>query len=272
MTADEASPGSAAAARPRRSLAPREHGAYGQLGVPLVAALAMGRPGAAALALTAAAALAFAAHEPLLVQLARRGHRARREDGPRAARALALTGGAAAILGALGLALSPAAARVAALAPVALGAAVTLLAARDQERTAPGEIAAAAALSGAALPVALAAGVPAPLAWWAWAAWCLSLSSSTLAVRSVIAHARRPIPALRRILPAAAAAGLPPALLALGIGPPSAALSAIPMTALALALAAAPPAPTGLRRVGWGLVATSVLAAAILVGGAHLRL
>jgi outer membrane receptor for ferrienterochelin and colicins len=44
-----------------RSLAPREHGAYGQLGVPLVTALAVARPGLAAIALAAAALTALPA-------------------------------------------------------------------------------------------------------------------------------------------------------------------------------------------------------------------
>src|SRR5437762_3573628 len=99
-------------ARPR-SLAPKEHGAYGQLGLPLVTGLAMGRPGVAAAALAVAAAAAFVAHEPLLILAGQRGTRARREEGPRAARRLAVLGAAAAISGGAGLALAPSPARLA---------------------------------------------------------------------------------------------------------------------------------------------------------------
>ncbi len=50
-----------------RSLAPREHGAYGQLFVPIAAALAMGRPSLGAVAIAVAGTAVFFGHEPLLV-------------------------------------------------------------------------------------------------------------------------------------------------------------------------------------------------------------
>ena len=56
---------------------PREHGAYGQLLLPVLTAMAMGRPTLAAVALAASAAAAFVAHEPLMVLIGRRGARAR---------------------------------------------------------------------------------------------------------------------------------------------------------------------------------------------------
>ena len=85
-----------------RSLAPREHGAYGQLAFPLLCALALGRPSwAGALSCVAFAAL-FAAHEPALVLAGKRGARARQIGGRRARKVLAawLALGLAAGLGA----------------------------------------------------------------------------------------------------------------------------------------------------------------------------
>jgi hypothetical protein len=74
-----------------RSLAPREHGVYGQLAVPMAAALASGRPGPVALLLAASAGGFFLAHEPALLLLGRRGERARTEQRGRAmSRLLAL--------------------------------------------------------------------------------------------------------------------------------------------------------------------------------------
>ena len=67
-----------------RSLMPREHGAYGQLALPLLTALFSGRPTAAAFLYSTAAVFAFFAHEPLLVLLGQRGSRAFRELGARA--------------------------------------------------------------------------------------------------------------------------------------------------------------------------------------------
>src|SRR5437868_1047392 len=59
----------------RRSLLPREHGAYFQLGIPLIIAYLRCAANLAMVELTAAAALAFLANEPLLVVLGHRGRR-----------------------------------------------------------------------------------------------------------------------------------------------------------------------------------------------------
>ena len=90
-------------ATPRpRSLLPHEHGAWGQLAMPLLTALAIGRPTVGSLLLTLAVVLAFVAHEPLLVVLGQRGKRAREQDGARALRWLAALGALAAGTGVAG--------------------------------------------------------------------------------------------------------------------------------------------------------------------------
>lgn len=55
---------------------PREHGAYGQLGVPLAVALASGRPTLTAIAFVLGAIAVFLVHEPLFLLARRRGGRA----------------------------------------------------------------------------------------------------------------------------------------------------------------------------------------------------
>ncbi len=70
----------------RIRILPREHGAYAQLGVPLVVALAAGRPGVAAFAFALGAIALFFVHEPLLSLAAELGARAR--STARAARRL----------------------------------------------------------------------------------------------------------------------------------------------------------------------------------------
>ncbi len=251
-----------------RSLAPREHGAYGQLGVPVVAALGMGRPGLAAFALAAAGALAFAAHEPLLVVVGRRGKRAQKESAPRAWRALVGLGAGALVLGGLGLAAAPAALGAAALA-VVLAVAVGIAAARGDERTLLGELAAAAALSAASVPIAIAADVPAASAWGAWAAWCVAFGAATAGVRGVIAHRKNPQPLLRRVAPLLLPGVLAALLAASRLVPAWSALAVAPMWLLSLAISASPPTPAALRRVGWGLVAASLCTGVILVVGAR---
>jgi hypothetical protein len=232
----------------------------------------MGRPGVASVALAAAAAISFAAHEPILVLAGQRGTRARREEGARAARILAALGGGALALGAIGLALAPAEARISALVPIGLTALLAWFIARNAEKTAPGEILAAAALSSAGLPVALAGGAPAAVAWGAWAAFCLAFGASTLAVRTVVAHARAPMAWPRRTVAPALALAAAVGLGVAGLVTPLASIGAAPMLALALAVAAAPPRPAALRRVGWALVAASAVLSVTLAVGAHLPL
>lgn len=253
-----------------RSLAPREHGAYGQLGLPLVTALAMGRPGLAAVGMTIGAVAAFFAHEPLLIVMGQRGTRAAREDGRRARQRLLLLGAMTALGGGVGLSLAPFDARVSAIVPLVLALALAPFVARGQEKTAAGELLAAATLSGAAVPVAIASGVPLAAAWGAWGAWCLAMGASTLAVRSVIAHARAPGAWPSRVIAPLLALAALAALTAGGALSRSAAIGATPMLALALALAAKPPSPRALKRVCWALVAASVALAVCLAVGARL--
>ena len=182
-----------------RSLVPREHGAWGQLGVPLLTALLLARPTFAALAWACASVVVFLAHEPFLVALGHRGPRALREDGARARRRLLLLCASGAILGIAGLALAPPLARTAVALPLALGAAVTAFIHRDAERSIAGETVAAAALASTGVPVALCEGVSRASALGTWAAWVVGFALVTPAVRAVIVHARTPTPRTRRL-------------------------------------------------------------------------
>ena len=112
---------------------PHEHGAWGQLAMPLLTALAIGRPSASAFLLALGVVLAFVAHEPLLVLLGQRGRRVAEEEGPRAQRWLAGTIGLAAAAGLSGLALAPGPARAALALPALLAAMVAVLVRRRLE-------------------------------------------------------------------------------------------------------------------------------------------
>ena len=89
-----------------KHLIPREHGAYAELGFPLLSGLLLGSPGAAAGLFVAAAILLFLANEPLVVLLGVRGKRAQQDHAAAARHGLALLGGLgiAAGIGALWLA------------------------------------------------------------------------------------------------------------------------------------------------------------------------
>jgi hypothetical protein len=238
--------------------------------MPLVTGLALGRPGAASLLLTAAVTLAFFAHEPLLVALGQRGKRVKDAIGALAVRRLALLGGAAAVTGVAALALAPPAARLAAVAPALLALPVVPLVALRLEKTTLGELLVAAALSSAAAPVALAAGAPAAWAWSSVATWFLSFTAATFPVRATLLWARTKGARETRPLAAAGAAAIAVgALLAArgGAFPWPAALAVLPTAVAAVVVALLRVRPQRFTQVGWSLVGASVAALAVLVVG-----
>ena len=238
-----------------RSLWPREHGAYVQLLVPLVAALASRIPTAGAMLLAVAAGAAFLANEPLLVVLGHRGPRMKTRDGARARTRLVLLVAIAIACGGGGLALAGRA--TLAVAPlVAIPCAVMLLLAwRRAEHTLAGELIAAVAVSGLAAPVAVASGVPATIALAIWGAWSVGFACSVIAVHRVIARHRRAAEAVDLV----AAIGLAGLVTALALAPPVW-WTALPLAAIALGVVVRPPPATRLRTLG--VVVTIVAAAA----------
>ncbi len=237
-----------------RSLWPREHGAYAQLIAPLATALVVVRPTAAAGLFAIAACAAFLANEPLLVMLGQRGKRMREHDGARATRRLVQRGIVAAAAGVAGLVLAPRALSIAAI--VAVPAALTIaLAWRRLERTLVGEIAAAAALSGAAAPVLVASGTSLCVALAIWGAWSIGYACTVLAVHRVIARHKAKASwrdlVVATVLSAACAIGL--VLLARG----SLLGASVPLALGSLALVARPPRATYLRTIGIALCVAS---------------
>jgi hypothetical protein len=248
---------------------PHEHGAWGQLAMPLLTALAIGRPTAAALLLAGGVVLAFVAHEPLLVLLGQRGRRVADEEGARAWRWLAGTGGLAAALGLGGVALAPSSARAALALPAALAVLVALLVWRRLEKTALGEIAVAAALASAGWAVALAAGAAPVVALTAALAWILSFGAATLAVHVILARARSKgarDPGARHAAFAAAIAVAAFALSAAGL-PAALAWGTLPTAAFSVAVCLARFSPKRLRELGWAMVGSSAVTLVILVVG-----
>jgi hypothetical protein len=259
----------AAAAPARRSLLPHEHGAWGQLAMPLLTALAIGRPGAAPLLLAVAVVLAFVAHEPLLVLLGQRGRRVAAEEGGRARRWLAVLGAGAIACGAAGVALAPAAARLALLLPAALAAAVAILVWRRLEKTTPGEIVVACALASAGFAVALAGRADLEDAAAALAAWILAFAAATLAVRVILVRVRSKgerDPGRRNAVLAAGLGALAFALSEAGL-PGALAWATLPTAAFSVVVCLGRFSPRRLRQLGWALVASSTVTLVVLVAG-----
>jgi hypothetical protein len=244
----------------RRPLIPREHGAYGQLILPLVAALAMGRPTLASICMVVAAFAAFFAHEPLLVLLGKRGTRAKREQRGRAIRNGLGWMGVALASGMGGLWLGGEPVIRASLVPLGFALAMTPVILRGYEKTLVGEIGAAAALTAAAIPVAVAVGLTLDRALLVWAAWVIAFTTSTSAVRWVIsAHKgqRAHDGLVTAFIATSAAAALTTQSWIF--------LAASPYLLASWILIARPPSTRHIRRVGWTLIFSGVLTASAAI-------
>ncbi len=156
--------------------------------------------------------------------------------------------------------------------PVAPALVLAVAAARGAEKSWHGEVAAALAFSGTAIPVAMAAGATAEAAAAVAVPFALVFVASTLAVRVVILRVRRggDLPAAtatrRAVLSLAGGGAAALALVAAsGLLPSSVLVAAVPGVLTAAFIATCPPAPTHLRKIGWSLVAVSVITAAIVV-------
>lgn len=256
------------------SLLPKEHGAYGQIAFPLLVAFCVGGLSIAGLLFASAVIAAFLAHEPAAVLLGQRGARARRELRQPAIGRLrwSVATGAAAGLGAL--LLLDSAARWSLVVPGVPALFLSWAMFRGQEKSWYGELAAALAFAGAAVPVAIAAGAPVRTAAAVAIPFALLFAASTLAVRVVILRVRRggdvrAVTITRRaaLLLAAGSTAAITTLTTAGILAASVLVSALPGALVATVIALRPPAPAHLRVLGWTIVGVSVLTAAIVVLG-----
>jgi hypothetical protein len=247
---------------------PREHRAYRQLLFPLITALAIGRPGAAAFAWAGAAALAFLAHEPVMVLLGQRGAKASRDERHRARQWLStyLTG--VALLGSVAVVAMPNEARVALVAPLSLGVLLAIVIAVRRERTAWGEVLSAVAMASLAWPAAVASGVPPIAARTCAAVFAGGYAAATVAVHAVIARTRRPPASAARIaamLAAVVVVVLVATVAQMHMLDETAVVTVAPMAGGAFALAWAAPSARRLRTVGWTLIAVSTATAGITI-------
>ena len=254
------------------SLLPKEHGAYGQLAFPLLTAFIVAGASRGGLLIAAALVAGFLAHEPAAILLGLRGPRARRGLRQRAMPWLECCLVIGVLAGAGALLIIDTATRWSIAVPVVPALALAVATTRGEEKSWHGEVAAALAFSGAAIPVAMAAGTAAAAAVAVAAPFALVFVASTLAVRVVILRVRgggdpRAATATRRAA-LSFAGGATAALLVLaasGLLRSSVLVAAVPGLLTAAVIAACPPAPAHLRRIGWSLVAVSVITAAIVV-------
>jgi hypothetical protein len=146
--------------------------------------------------------------------------------------------------------------------------------ARGQDKSVQGEIIAALAFSGAAVPVCMAGGASAAAAASVAIPFALLFSASTLAVRVAILQVRRGgDPRAARATRRAVFVLTGGATLALAVAiardhlSPSVLAAAGPGLLTAAVVAAYPPSPSRLRTLGWTLIGVSVVTAALVVFG-----
>jgi hypothetical protein len=244
-----------------RSLWPREHGAYAQLGTPLLAALLLRSPTLGAIAIALAAVFAFLANEPMLVALGHRGKRMLASHGDVARRRFGAMAGGAILTGLSGVAASGPDTRVVAALAIPAVLALFVLAWRRRQHSLSGELVAAIAFPSAGAAVMTASGISLQDALVVWAAWSAGYACCVLAVHRVLAR-HRGARSVKEVLTIAA-------ILALAIGCTLAVtpigLAVLPLAASALALALHPPRATKLRAVGIALVTASIASGAMVL-------
>ena len=251
---------------------PREHGAYGQLLLPLATALAISGVHVSAILTAIAALAAFVAHEPLIVLLGGRGVRAQREQRRTAISWLAASSGIAIVAGLGAVVSAPPDKRWLFAWPLAAAAVLAVLLANGREKSTLGEIVSAIAFASVTIPISMAT-VSSPLRGFIVAFTFASLFIvSTLGVRVVVLTTRgggdpHAVRLTRWQLAAALAVigvGLFLAVLS-DVSAGVAALAILPGVTVAIALALRPPPARRLRTVGWTLLSTSAFLAVALV-------
>jgi hypothetical protein len=255
-----------------RSLLPQEHGAYGQITFPLVTAFAVAGLSAAGLLFAVAVIAGFLAHEPAAVLLGLRGARARRELHDPAVRWLVLCLAIAGAAGAAAVLTIEPAHRWSIAVPVAPALLLAVMTARGRDKSSYGEVIAALAFAGAAVPVCMAGGASATTAAAVAIPFALLFGASTLAVRVVVLKVRgggdpRAVAATRGAAFSLAAGATVALAAAIAVDrlPASVLAAAGPGLLTAAAVAAHPPSPSRLRTLGWALIAVSVVTAAIVI-------
>ncbi len=249
-------------------LMPREHGAYAQLGFPLLTGLIYSGGDPGAVAFSVAAVALFLANEPLAVLTGVRGVRLQKELRRAARHRILFLAGAAlgGMVAAVGLA--PPRAWLGALLPAGLGLLLLPLLGRRQLKSIPAELLAATVFSTSVIPLALCGETTYLDAGIAAGVWLAAIFPAIFAVHAMkAALKRRPDEAwILRAAPAAAVLSLAAAVIGATLIPGGTDLLAVlPPGVATLAVAVRPPHPRNLKRVGWLMVAVYTVALALLV-------
>jgi hypothetical protein len=249
-------------------LMPREHGAYAQLGYPLLTGLIYSGGDPGAVAFTVAAVALFLAHEPLAILTGVRGARLQTELRESARRRLLFLTGAAlgGLIAAIGLA--PPRAWMGAVLPAGLGLLLLPLIGTKKMKSIPAEVIAATVFATAVVPLALSGETPFLEAGLAAAVWLAATVPAIFAVHAMKAALRKR-PEERWLLRAAPVVGVVSvaAVVAGALAVPGGEdlLAALPPALASLGVAITTPHPRHLKRVGWLMVAANTAALTLLL-------
>ncbi len=249
-----------------KHLIPREHGAYAELGFPLLSGLVLASPGAASFLFVLAAILLFLANEPVVVLAGGRGKRLQQEMGPSARRQLFLLAALGVGAGVAAMALAPVAARWLALVPGAFAAFLLPAVLSKKLKSLAGEAVAAAAFSAMHLPVAAAGGAAGELLWGPPVMWFATTMVATFSVHAIKSRVTGAQPWVVSLATWSAPAALALALAAAWLLPAyrAVALAACLPLAGVLAVNRLALSPKKLKQVGWTVVAANALAVTVL--------
>ncbi len=247
----------------RPSFWPREHGAYAELGFPLVTGLTLAGPSLSGSCLAVGAVLLFLAHEPLAVLTGMRGLRLRQELARQAGQRLGLLLGLGAALGVCGALLGGPDVWITLLVPLLPAGVLVPWMLRQQQKSLTAELLIVAVFAGTVVPLVVSGGGSERVGSIAAGIWFSSFALGTIAVHGLKVHHKRQAGAawLRGsafTLGAIVLAGMLTGA-ATGQVPVPAAVGVIPPIAVAVAIAAVPIHPRRLRLVGWSLVSANVL-------------
>lgn len=255
-----------------RTWLPKEHGAYGQVTFPLIAAFGVAGTSIAGMLLAVAVIAGFLAHEPAAISLGQRGARAKRELHASARTWLGCCLVIALVTGAAAAVRLDDAVRWSIAVPAVPALVLVAAMINGREKSWFGEAAAALAFAGVSVPVTMAAGVSISVALAVAIPFAVLFTVTTLAVRVVILRVRgggdpRATAATRRATFLVSIVSIVAIGLAVAAGwlPSSAVFACAPGLLTASFVAARPPAATRLRTLGWTLIAVSILTTAIVI-------
>lgn len=245
-------------------LYPKEHGAYAILGVPLASALVIGGLSVVAVLTTVATIAGFVAHEPLMVAMGRRGHRAQSATPQASLRLMSLTliaflsGGTAFWLGSFEV-------RLALTVCLLFAGFAFVMSVAGLHRTLAAQLIDIMSLTLPSSVVLLAGGIHFSLVARFWFAWIIGRVATTTAVRSTIASQRasiqKHIPRINDLLLAATVASCVVGILS-GLNEW---IAITPLLGAGIYLRYRPTRIIHLRQLGWALLAVNVFSAIWLI-------